>query len=74
MLQEVGMNPIKKSKRNLKRKVAKTAGVPTTKSGRKRKLDRAQGQAIFWLIIVGVVSFLLSSESDAAIIDNLRYM
>lgn len=32
------MNPLKKSKRNFKRKVAKATGVPTTKSGRKKKL------------------------------------
>lgn len=37
------MNPLKKSKRHIKRKVAKATGIPTTKSGRKRKVARVTG-------------------------------
>lgn len=40
------MNPLKKIKRNAKRKVATTTGIPTTRSGRKRKLKRIVGNSI----------------------------
>ncbi|TVZ41819.1 hypothetical protein P886_1169 [Alteromonadaceae bacterium 2753L.S.0a.02] len=66
------MNPLKKSKRSLKRKVSKATGIPTTKSGRKRKADAIQGQAIFWLIVIGVVVYFLSSNSDAGPIETLN--
>lgn len=47
------MNPLKKPKANFKRKVAKATGIPTTKSGRKRKSNRIQGY-----ILIGVIVFL----------------
>lgn len=56
----VDMNPIKNAKRNLKRKVANATGIPTTKSGRQRKAGALQGQAIFWLIIIGLVVYFFS--------------
>ena len=66
------MNPLKKSKANFKRKIAKATGVPTTKSGRKRKVDKMENQAIGWLaiIIIGLLIYLFSSDSSA--ITNLQ--
>ena len=55
------MNPIKNVKRNLKRKVANTTGIPTTESGRKRKMNALQGQAIFWLVVIFVVVYFFSA-------------
>jgi len=52
------MNPLKKAKRNLKRKVATTTGIPTTASGRKRKAESFQGQIIFWLVLIGIIVYL----------------
>jgi hypothetical protein len=72
MSEGVGMNPLKKSKRNLKRKVAKATGIPTTKSGRKRKADAIQGKAIFWLIVIGIVVYFFSGNSDAGVIETLK--
>lgn len=57
------MNPLKKSKRNFKRKVAKATGIPTTKSGRKRKTDAMQGKLVLWLIVIGVVVYIFSGGS-----------
>lgn len=65
------MNPLKKSKRNFKRKVAKGTKIPTTKSGRKRKADKIQAQAVVWLIIIGAIVFAFSGESNASIIASL---
>jgi hypothetical protein len=41
---------LKKHKTQMKRKVAKATGIPTTKSGRKRKVDRLSSQAIGWIV------------------------
>ena len=62
------MNPLKKAKRNAKRSFATKTGIPTTKSGRKRKTEAIQGQAIFWVIVVALVIYFVSGDSDAALI------
>jgi len=55
------MNSLKNGKRNLKRKVANTTGIPTTRSGRKRKAKALQGQVILWgVVILAVVYFSVS--------------
>lgn len=59
------MNPLKKSKKNFKRKVAKATGIPTTKSGRKRKIDALQGQVVLWLIVIGFVIYVFSGSAEA---------
>ncbi|ELA8155831.1 TPA: hypothetical protein ACN343_004165 [Vibrio parahaemolyticus] len=46
------MNPLKRPKANFKRKVAKVTGIPTTKSGRKRKADKMQGYLLIAVIVV----------------------
>ncbi|EGQ8179461.1 hypothetical protein [Vibrio parahaemolyticus] len=51
------MNPLKKPKANLKRKIARTTGVPTTKTGRKRKFKSYQGYLVIG-IIVALMYFL----------------
>ncbi len=51
------MNPLKKPKANFKRKVAKATGIPTTKSGRKRKVDRMQGYLVIGVIVLLVYLF-----------------
>ncbi|WP_154650877.1 hypothetical protein [Reinekea blandensis] len=62
------MNPLKKSKRNFKRKIATTTGIPTTKSGRSRKVDALQGKLIGWLIIGGIILFVISGGSESAVL------
>ena len=62
------MNQLKKTKRNLKRKVALSTGMPTTKSGRKKKAVDFQGQAMFWLIVIGIVVYVFSGDSEAAML------
>lgn len=55
------MNPLKKAKRNAKRSVANATGVPTTKSGRARKVERIEeGQAILWIVVVVAVIWLVA--------------
>ncbi len=54
------MSTLKKHKKNTKRKVAKATGIPTTRSGRKRKMDSLQSQVIFALIVVGIVLYLIA--------------
>ncbi len=51
------MNPLKKPKANLKRKIARTTGVPTTRTGRKRKFESYQGYLAIG-IIVALMYFL----------------
>ncbi|HCE4620645.1 TPA: hypothetical protein NKY26_001325 [Vibrio parahaemolyticus] len=46
------MNPLKKPKANLKRKVAKATGIPTTRSGRKRKSERMQGYLFIGVLVL----------------------
>ena len=60
------MNPLKKAKRNVKRSVAIKTGIPTTKSGRKKKADAIQGQVVFWLVLV-VLLYFVSGNSDAGL-------
>ena len=62
---ELGMNPLKKAKRNMKRSVAKATGIPTTKSGRKRKADSMMGQVIVVFLIIGVIVYFFSGGSAA---------
>jgi hypothetical protein len=57
MKENLGMNPLKKPKANLKRKIAKATGVPTTKSGRRRKVDRMQGYLVIGVIVLLVYLF-----------------
>ncbi len=57
MKEDLGMNPLKKPKANFKRKVAKATGIPTTKSGRKRKVDRMQGYLVIGVIVLLVYLF-----------------
>lgn len=65
------MNPLKKSKRNFKRQVAIITKIPTTKSGRKRKADKIQGQGIVWLVIIGAIVYAFSGKSNATLIVGL---
>jgi hypothetical protein len=47
------INPFKKAKRQLKRDIAKATGIPTTKSGRRRKVKTGLiNNGWFWLIVV----------------------
>ena len=66
MSKGVEVNPLKKSKMNFKRKVAKATGIPTTKSGRKRKMDAMHAQLVLWLIVIGVLVYIFSGDSEAA--------
>jgi hypothetical protein len=43
------MRPDKKLKRNVKRTIAKTIGIPTTRAGRRRKLGKMMGCMIYIL-------------------------
>ncbi|MCP8687815.1 hypothetical protein [Marinobacterium sedimentorum] len=54
------MNTVKKHKKNMKRKVANSTGIPATKSGRKRKMSSLQSQVIFCVIVVGIVLYLIA--------------
>lgn len=47
------MNPLKKHKKNFKSKVAKRTGIPTTKSGRKKKGKSAIGG--LWVVLIGLM-------------------
>lgn len=58
------MNPVKKTKRNLKRSVATKTGVPTTQSGRKRKVDSLVSQGLAILVMVAVVAYFMSGGSE----------
>ena len=60
------MNPLKSQKRKVKSSIARATGIPTTKSGRSKKADRVQNHAIGWLVVVGIVVYLLSCGSEAA--------
>lgn len=53
------MNPLKKSKTNFKRSVSRAAGIPTTKSGRSRKAKSMEAQGLFWLIIIGLIIYVI---------------
>ena len=57
MKENLLMNPLKKPKANFKRKIAKATGVPTTKSGRRRKVDRMQGYLVIGVIVLLVYLF-----------------
>lgn len=52
------MNPFKKQKSKLKRKIALSTGIPTTRTGRKRKATKMTGQ--FWLFIIILGFYLLA--------------
>ncbi|UTW13830.1 hypothetical protein [Marinobacterium rhizophilum] len=54
------MSSVKKHKKNMKRKSANATGIPTTRSGRKRKMNSLQSQVIFGLIVVGIVLYLIA--------------
>lgn len=60
------MNPLKSHKRRLKSSIARATGIPTTKSGRSRKADRIQNQAIGWLVLIGIVVYLFSGGLEAS--------
>ena len=57
------MNPLKKAKRNAKRRIANATGIPTTKSGRARKAKKMEGQILLWLIVIGFVVVAMSGGS-----------
>jgi hypothetical protein len=54
------MNPLKKAKRKAKRSIANATGVPTTKSGRSRKVERIEGQAVLWIVVIVAVIWLVA--------------
>lgn len=56
------MNPYKKAKRDLKRNVAKATGVPTTKSGRKRKQTALLNNGWLWLIVIVAAVMFFGSQ------------
>jgi len=43
---------LKKYKTQTKRKIAKATGIPTTKSGRKKKADKLSSQALGWILLI----------------------
>lgn len=53
------MNPLKKAKRNMKRSLANKTGIPTTKSGRQRKIDSLVSQGAVILIIIIVIVYFI---------------
>ena len=46
------MNPLKRPKANFKRKVAKATGIPTSRTGRARKVDRMKGYILIGIIVL----------------------
>ncbi|MEL0656478.1 hypothetical protein V6257_15755 [Pseudoalteromonas issachenkonii] len=46
------MNPLKRPKANFKRKVVKATGIPTSRTGRARKVDRIKGYILIGIIVL----------------------
>ena len=53
---------LKKYKTQTKRKIAKATGIPTTKSGRKRKADKLSSQALGWIVLIVVVMWFFGKN------------
>ena len=42
-----------------KRKIARATGIPTSRSGRRRKANKLGGQSLFWLVAIVLVLIYL---------------
>lgn len=54
------MIPLKRSKANFKRSIARATGVPTTRPGRSRKAKNLKAQGLFCLIVVTLIIHVVS--------------
>lgn len=59
------MNPFKSYKRNIKRKVARSTGIPTTKAGRKRKGNSILGKLGLIFIVLMFVGWFFQTLFSA---------
>ncbi len=57
------MSPLKKAKSNMKRSISTKTGIPTTKSGRKRKADSLVSRGAVILVLVIVAVYFMSGTS-----------
>jgi hypothetical protein len=56
------LNPLKKQKRKFKNSIARSTGIPTTKSGRKNKADNILNKVGGWLILIIVIVYFASGK------------
>lgn len=56
------MSFFKKAQANTKRKIARATGIPTTKSGRKRKAEKLENKFIGWIVLLVLIGWLLSDK------------